>query len=159
LLQFTTSTMYWLAFWLKLWLIEGLIPGRCTHRTEAANTNLIFFAEIRTVTQVKHVNYYTLSSWFLSKMNYTCLMIPSTLNKVFPLPNVLLYFNYKNYNVSTVPQNYGKLLNLYWRKSRWKLNPISKNIQRYTSCTKLVFGLCYILIILTKRELFVPFQN
>jgi ABC-type transport system involved in Fe-S cluster assembly fused permease/ATPase subunit len=46
--------------------------------------------------------------------------------------------------------NHGKLLNLYWQNSRWKLNPKSKNIQTDASCTKLIVELCYILIILTK---------
>jgi hypothetical protein len=36
-----------------------------------------------------------------------------------------------------------KFLNLYWRNSRWKLNPKSKNKQTDSSCTKCVFGLCY----------------
>ena len=48
-------------------------------------------------------------------------------------------------------------VNLYWRNSRWKLNPKSKNIQTDTSCTKLAVELCYIIIILTKLELFVAF--
>ena len=39
---------------------------------------------------------------------------------------------------------HGKFLNLYWRNSRWKLNPKSKNNQTDTSCTKCVVGLCYI---------------
>ena len=48
-------------------------------------------------------------------------------------------------------------VNLYWRNSRWKLNPKSKNIQTDACCTKLAIELCCILIILTKLELFVAF--
>jgi hypothetical protein len=48
-----------------------------------------------------------------------------------------------------------KFLNLYWRNSRWKLNPKSKNNQTDASCIKCVVGLCYIFfIILTQLKVF-----
>ena len=40
--------------------------------------------------------------------------------------------------------DHDKFLNLHWRKSRWKLNPKSKNNQTDTSCTKCIVGLCYL---------------
>jgi hypothetical protein len=56
-------------------------------------------------------------------------------------------------------KNHGKLLYIYWWNSRWKLNLKSYNVQTDASCTKLVDGLCYILINLTTFELFVAFSN
>ena len=49
-------------------------------------------------------------------------------------------------------------VNLYWRNSRWKLNPKFKIYKPDTSCTKLAIELCCILITLTKLELFVAFR-
>ena len=46
---------------------------------------------------------------------------------------------------------------LYSVEEAGKTHPKSKNIQTDASCTKLVVGLCYILIILPKLQLFVAF--
>ena len=56
---------------------------------------------------------------------------------------------------------HGKFLNLYWKNSKWKLNPKSKNNQTDASCTKYVVGLCsiFFFIILTQLELFVAFSK
>ena len=56
-----------------------------------------------------------------------------------------LYLSNKEGVTSWDKKNQGKFLNLYWRNSRLKSNPKSKNKQTDDSCTKMVVGLCYII--------------
>jgi hypothetical protein len=51
------------------------------------------------------------------------------------------------------------MANFYIWNSRWKLNSKYKNIQTDASCTKLVVGLCYSLIILILYLLILDFIN
>jgi hypothetical protein len=46
-------------------------------------------------------------------------------------------------------------VNLYWRNSRWKLNPKSKNIQADASCTKLVVLFSPVYSIITFKVYFI----
>jgi hypothetical protein len=56
-----------------------------------------------------------------------------------------LYSNYKESLTCLEKSITAKIVNLHWRNSRWKLNPISKNNHTDASCTKCVVGLCCII--------------
>ena len=70
---------------------------------------------------------------------------------------LLRFFFKSRVGKKIVTSSCGKIsVNLYWRNSRWKLNPNSKNIQMLP-VPNWWFELCCILIILTKLELLVVF--